>query len=128
MLLYYFESRNDLMKAALERICERILKAFEVNQPENRMGVEELIDWLWSITGREDFRPTMVLLLDVIVRSGREGEPFASIADNICRKFIDAIADRLAIEDDSERKKQAVRALATIDGFILLSLAKIDLD
>ncbi len=65
----------------------------------------------------------MVLMLDVMVRAGREGEPFARTARSIGTRFKSWIVERLSVSDEAERDRAAVRLLATIDGLVLLTHA-----
>lgn len=123
MLLYYFADRDDLLAAAFARIRARLDAALRDGAPTVRLPADRLTETVWALASQDALRPTMELLLDVMVRAGREGGVFADAAQAATTQFVDWLADRLDIADAADRRRQALRVLATIDGLILLRAA-----
>ena len=124
MLLYYFADKNELIAAALDRLAERLSAALEERTPTEPMPRDALADAVWAAVCAPDLWQFMVLFVELAVRGARTGEPFAPAARSIMDRMRSWAGAHLDIADDEERIKAADHVIATVDGWVLLRLAK----
>lgn len=123
MLLYYFADKDELLAAAMTRLAERLAERLADQTPNAPMTPTDLADALWAAAQRPELWPYLVLMIEIVARSGRTGEPYASASKAIAAEFLDWISSRLAVENESDRYEAAQEVLALVDGRALLKMA-----
>ncbi len=127
MLLYYFADKTDVLTAALERIALNMAVLLDEALPENAtFTAEALLAQATVLTRNDRLRPYMRLGLEISAAAARGEAPYRAVSGQIVRGFMGWIESRLAIEDDTERKRSAAMILVLIDGLALFDACGAD--
>ena len=117
MLLYYFQDRDALLAATLERVAQRLTLRLDAALPEGaRLTPQALLCAVWSGLGSDDLQPFMHLWLDLAAPAARGVQPHADIAGAIADGFLKWVESHLETQSVGE----AAALLATVDGLLLL--------
>jgi len=121
MLLYYFDDKEDLLGAILERIALNLRESLDLAL-SGRRPFKELLAALAELTAAPEIRPYMQLWLELAARSARGEEPFRKVAGAILDGFLDWTASRLDVAEP-QRSAQATLLLCLIDGLEIFDAA-----
>ncbi len=122
MLLYYFDSRERLLGAILDRVGDGLIAALSDAVPAGRHEPEVLLRSVWSIAREPAGEPALRLYVEIMGQAAARVAPFPAVAHRVAGRWLDWVQDRLDLPDD-ERGDAAAALLATLDGLVLLRLA-----
>lgn len=120
MLMYYFETKEDLIASALMVLAENLSAGLDALLPRRRVAAATIIDVLVESAGHTDQKSVLRLWFEIIGLAIRGQEPYRSTANLILTKWEQWIADRLRVG----QKHQAATVLAQIEGLLMLALLK----
>lgn len=121
MLLYYFDSKDELLAATLEHIAARLARLLdEAGSDEAAKPFHALLAEVWAAVRGPALRPYMRLWLELAASAARGEEPHCTIAGRIADGFLAWAAARLLVEHEADRGPAAALLLATVDGLALL--------
>ena len=119
MLLYYFEDRDALLTATLERVAHRLTRRLDAALPPGaRLAPTPLLAAIWAGTSSEAMQPFMHLWLDLAAAAARGTQPHARIAATIADGFLAWVDAHL--EPQPDHRGAAAALLASVDGLLLL--------
>lgn len=118
MLLYYFTDRDELVTVVLERVGDDLDTMVQVGLPPGRCPPEQVLGSMSALLGAGVSDPRLRLWLEVAGLAARGREPFASIADRVIGRWIEALAERLDVDDP---ETVATALLTVADGAMLLA-------
>ncbi len=118
MLVYYFETKDQAIKDALEHIVDSLTTQLDALVPEPQIGSEELLRRMRAAASDPALQPVFQLWFEIVGRAARGEAPYADIARRLALTWEVWIASKL-------RKAQAHKArdlLARLEGRIMLDL------
>lgn len=129
MLLYYFETKTDVLAAVLQRVAENMSAQLDTALPIGQTYMPaDLFERTVAFTQSTTMRPYMTLWIESIAAAARDAEPYKSISNAIAAGFLSWIDVRLNIEDTQVRRAMSAMLLAAIDGLGVLDVCADDED
>lgn len=121
MLLYYFADKNELLTATLACIAGRLRQLLDQALP-TPLPPERLFPRVCAWMTAPEVLPYIRLWFELIARAGRGEEPFLTIAGQLADGFLAWTESRLAVTRERDRKAEAARLFAAVEGTLLLYL------
>ena len=123
MLLYYFADKDDLIRATLDHLAQRLLKTLDSSRASAEPApFHLLLPSLLEAMRSSALKPYMQLWLEIAAIASREEEPYLTTATQICNGFLAWVAACLQVEQETaERASLAALLLGTVDGLSLLN-------
>ncbi|CAN5276539.1 TetR/AcrR family transcriptional regulator [soil metagenome] len=119
MLLYYFEDRDALLAAVLERIAVRLTKRLDDALPADaRRAPEALLTAVWSGLSSDQMQAFMHIWLDLAAAASRGAQPHTRIDGAIADGFLQWVTAHL--EPQSDEPGAAAALLSSVEGLLLL--------
>jgi AcrR family transcriptional regulator len=119
MLLYYFGSKDALVRAALARISAR-LNLILSEQAAARVTPGVFMAGIFALSDDSRIAPFVRVWADVIARAARGEAPYGEIAADIIGAWLGWIESRLVAADAG----QAAAILSIVEGVALLEAAR----
>lgn len=123
MLLYYFGSQAELVRAALGHLSAALAARLEQALPPARLPAGMLLKRLLVVMARPDIAPILKVWADVAARGARGEQPFAEFARGSVTGWLAWTADRLDMPGRIRREKSAAALLVVIEGMRMLELS-----
>lgn len=119
MLVYYFGSRDGLLRAVLAAVGERLQAGLAAGLPPARLAPEELVAAAWRALQDPAAEPVLAVYLEVAGLAARGREPYAAVAAEQAAAWMAWIADRVDAPA-AQRADAAAGVLAVLDGLLLV--------
>ncbi len=119
MLLYYFDTREHLLAAALEEVGRQLRAALDEALPATPVPPAQLVRQAWTVLQAEEAEPHMRLYLEIGGLTARGQEPFAAAGGAAARAWLRWVAERLDVAPQ-QRHAAAAGVLGVLDGLLLL--------
>lgn len=119
MLLYYFHSRDALLRAVLAAVGERLQAGLAAALPDEPLGVAALLGRIWAVAREPDVEPYLRVYVEISGLAARGTEPFRSTAAEVAEQWRSWAATRIAVPVD-ERASAAAGLLSVLDGLLLV--------
>jgi AcrR family transcriptional regulator len=123
MLLYYFGTQSELLRAALGHLSEMLALRLAHALPPRRLPAAALLKTLLAVMAQPDIAPILKVWADVAARGARGEQPFADFARGSVTAWLAWTADRLDMPGRARREKTAAALLVVIEGTRLLELS-----
>lgn len=120
MLLYYFNSREDALQAALEQVAAG-LEAQLAAATGARTAPDRLVPVLAAFMLAPAAWPAAQLWLELVALAARGRAPFDAIAQRIGTRFLQWAEDQLDLPEGPERRAAARQVLAAVEGEVVLA-------
>lgn len=120
MLLHYFNGKDELVAAALERCLEDMLNLIKAVVGERKLTLAELIAAAPSLVRHPGIRPYLRLWLELASTRGSYPNASARRLDSLAHDFHAWIESILAGEGPPPRTGSAAAAFAVIEGYAVL--------
>lgn len=120
MLLYYFNSREDALQAALEHVAAG-LEAQLAGATGARTGPDALLPLLTGFMLAPAAWPVAQLWLELVALAARGRAPFDAIARRIGTRFLQWTEDQLDLPEGTVRTATARQLLAAVEGEVVLA-------
>jgi AcrR family transcriptional regulator len=121
MLLYYFNDRDELLSATLERIAARLATKLDALVPPGarRPFVQLLADVRTALASGE-LMPYMDIWLSLSARSRSHPTPHMAIAGAIADRFLGWTTDRISAASEVARAEEAALLITVLNGLHVL--------
>lgn len=120
MLLYYFESRADVIATTLSHIAERMRAALDEAVPaEMILPYPVLLATVWRAVASPSLRAFMRLWLQLAAAAATGQEPEKTVAGSMLDGFVAWVGGRLS-PAARRRDEDAAHLVATIEGALML--------
>ena len=120
MIMYYFETKEDLISEALLLIAGELVSSLESVLPVGKVSREQIVDAL-RMTGRKpETVPGQKLWFEIIGLAMRDDGPYKKIAGQILDGWEEWIKDKLP----RNRVHLAASILAQIEGEMMINLVR----
>ncbi len=119
MLMYYFETKEQLISQALLLLADKMTASLDELVPQSRVTAPHIIKALTANRDRKDQqRGVLMLWFEIIGLAVRGGDPYRATANTILGKYEKWIASKLP----PDQKHRAREILAQVEGQIMLNL------
>ena len=118
MIMYYFETKEDLISAALERIGESLANGMDDAVPLSNMTAGQVLNALSGALQAEEVRPIMQLWFEIIGMAMRGEEPYRQTAAILLSRSEEQIRSKLR----SDQKHRAREILAALEGSVMIDI------
>ena len=119
MLMYYFETKEELIAQALLLLAEGMNASLDQLIPQRRASARQIVEALTASDNQNDLqRSVLMLWFEIVGLAIRGAEPYRSTAKQILEGYEQWIGNKLP-PDQSHR---AHELLAQIEGQIMLNL------
>ncbi len=119
MLMYYFETKEELIAQALLLLAEGMAASLDELVPQSRASASQIVAALTDNNEQSDLqRGVLMLWFEIIGLAIRGGDPYRATANQILENYEQWIAGKLP----PNQRHRAREILAQIEGQLLLNL------
>lgn len=122
MLLYYFGSKDMLVRAVLGHISDRLAPVQQAASSGERVSAGDFLRALMQASHDPQLAPIMRVWTEVVARAARGETPYREVADRVVVEWLDWIAGRLLPSPDNDAQARAI--LSIIEGLTILEMAR----
>ena len=122
MLLYYFGSKDALVRTVLARISERMIPLQESLSPGARVSAGQFLNAMMQASHDPQIAPIMRIWTEVVARAARREAPYREFADQTIVEWLEWIKSRLLPSPDNDGEAQAI--LSIMDGVTIMDMAR----
>lgn len=128
MLLYYFDDKDALLAATLERVALRLAGLLDAALPAGtRLAPDRLLDAIWSGMTSPAMAPFLRVWLELAAGSARGDEPHRTVSGGIADLFHGWIAERLDVPPDTRAATASFLFVALEGAMLIDALGRRDL-
>ncbi len=118
MIMYYFETKDDLVAAALTMIGETLALGMESAVPQNNLSARQVLDALKENLKSNEVQAVMRLWFEIIGMAMRGQQPYSKTAALLLSRSEESLRAKLR----SDQKHRAREVLASLEGEMMISL------
>ena len=118
MIMYYFETKDDLVSAALEMIGEGLAAGMESAVPKGNATPNQILEALSKTMQSDEVQAIMRLWFEIIGLAMRGQEPYRKTAALLLTRSEEQIRGKLR----SDQKHRAREVLDTLEGRVMVGL------
>ena len=119
-VVYYFPNKERLLEAVLDVLAQRVLALLDDGGVATRLPAHDLPAQLWPRLGGPGARSVMAVWIELFARGGTGEEPYQRLARALAQGWLSWLAERVDAPTAQARADGAARALAVLDGALLL--------
>jgi AcrR family transcriptional regulator len=119
-VVYYFADKERLLEAVLDVLAGRVLALLDDGSPTSRLPATDLPAHLWPRLASPQARDVMTVWMELFARGGTRQEPYQRLAQRLAHAWLGWLAERVDAPTEQDRAAGAARALAVLDGALLL--------
>ena len=123
MLLYYFQTKDELVTAALVRVSEQTAELLRPIEEAPPCTPGALMEQVLTASAASEFAPFLRIWTEVVARWGRREAPYNAISQIIVERWIAWTEERLVPGTRGHAHAVAISLLAMVDGLTLLEMA-----
>jgi AcrR family transcriptional regulator len=118
MIMYYFETKEDLISEALELVGESLANGMDTAVPRGNMTAVQVLTALSDALRTDEVRSVMQLWFEIIGMAMRGEEPYRQTAALLLARSEEQIRSKLR----SDQKHKAREVLAALEGGVMIEL------
>jgi len=123
MLLYYFETKNELVLNVLACIGTRLNTLLAQHSAGPPVPPATFLSTVLTLAETPDIAPFMTIWTDVIARAARGEAPYTEAAPKVVANWTHWITTRLTGIPDADKPACAATILSIVEGRTLLEMA-----
>ncbi|MEM1435226.1 MAG: TetR/AcrR family transcriptional regulator [Pseudomonadota bacterium] len=118
MIMYYFETKDDLVAEALELVAEQLAAGMDAAVPKGGLTPRQVLDALAGMLKSEEVQAVMRLWFEIVGLAMRGQEPYRRIA----AELVDQSEAQIAAKLRTDQKHRAGEVLASLEGGLMIAL------
>ena len=119
MLMYYFETKEELISQALLLLAEGMTASLDEHVPQRRASAAQIVAALTDGENQSEVQKSVLMLwFEIVGLAIRGGDPYRATATQILKGYEAWIASKLS----PDQRHRAREILARIEGQIMLDL------
>ncbi|TLU70652.1 TetR/AcrR family transcriptional regulator [Lichenicoccus roseus] len=123
MLIYYFETKEQLVLEMLDKVGTRLTAILVANSDAPRVSPGQFLSGVLALSTDPAIAPFMRLWTEVIARGARGETPYDQVGAKVVRSWMTWIESRLIDANDPAEKARPAALLSIVEGISLLELA-----
>lgn len=120
MVLYYFETKEDLIAAAISTIGESLADGMEQSLPAGLASASQVLDALLGQKQTKEVKAILQLWFEIVGLAIRGDEPYKTTASLL----LSSVEARIKKKLRSGQKPRAREVLASLEGELMIRLLK----
>ena len=122
MLIYYFETKEQLVLEMLDKVGARLTAILVANSDAPRMSPGQFLSGVLALSTDPAIAPFMRLWTEVIARGARGEPPYDRVGAKVVRSWMAWIESRLIQPNDVVEEARPAALLSIVEGISLLEL------